>query len=223
MHNNCYDRDIRRAFKSAMKAKMAARMASRGWGNDVFGSNGPFGPSGPFGPGGPFGASGPFGPGGGPRGRRERMFGQGELRLALLKLIADQPRHGYELIKAIEELTGGHYAPSPGAVYPTLQLLADEGMIGEQTDDTSARKPFGVTEAGSQELADKAEEVAALFARLAEHGEKRESQRSPHLFRAMGNLAQVLKNKARHGGFDEDAMNEIVDMIDEMAKRIERL
>mgnify|MGYP006147812387 CR=1 FL=1 len=60
----------------------------------------------------------------------------------VLQLIAEEPRHGYDLIKAIEELTGGDYAPSPGAVYPTLQLLADEGLIEEDTDDTSARKPF---------------------------------------------------------------------------------
>ena len=219
-----YQRDIKRAMKAAMAAKMAGRMASRGWNGDVFGPHGPFGANGPWGPGGPFGPGGPWGGDGpGPRGRRGRMFGQGELRLALLKLIADQPRHGYELIKAIDELTGGHYAPSPGAVYPTLQLLADEGMIGEQEDDTSARKPFGVTDAGQAELAGKTEEVDALFARLAEHGERQQKQRSPHLFRAMGNLAQVLKNKARHGGLDDDAMNEIVDMIDEMAKRIERL
>jgi DNA-binding PadR family transcriptional regulator len=220
MHS-CYDNDVKRAFKAAIKAKMAARMASRGWNGDVFGPGGPFGPSGPFGPTGPFGPAGPFGGGG--RGRRGRMFGQGELRLALLKLIADQPRHGYELIKAVEELTGGHYAPSPGAVYPTLQLLADEGMIGEQVEDTSARKPFAATQDGLDELLDKAEQVEALFARLTEHGERQHGQRSPHLFRAMGNLAQVLKNKARHGGLDENAMNEIVDMIDEMAKRIERL
>jgi DNA-binding PadR family transcriptional regulator len=151
------------------------------------------------------------------------MFGQGELRLALLKLIADQPRHGYELIKAIEELTGGAYAPSPGAVYPTLQLLADEGAIIEKADDESARKPFEATQQGRDELADKADEVEALFERLGEHGERRHKGRSPHLFRAMGNLAQVLKHKARAGDLDEDAMNEIVDMIDEMAKRIERL
>ena len=106
---------------------------------------------------------------------------------------------------------------------PTLQLLADEGMIGEQTDDTSARKPFAATQDGRDELLDKADEVEALMARLTEHGEKQQGQRSPHLFRAMGNLAQVLKNKARDGGLDEDAMNGIVDMIDEMAKRIERL
>ncbi|MGN3973823.1 PadR family transcriptional regulator [Tsuneonella sp. SYSU-LHT278] len=151
------------------------------------------------------------------------MFGQGELRLALLKLIADEPRHGYELIKAIEELTGGHYAPSPGAVYPTLQLLVDEGMIAERTDDASARKPFAATQAGRDEISGRAEEVAAVFERLAAQSGRGDRGRSPHLFRAMGNLAQVLKHKARHGELDDDAMNEIVDMIDEMARRIERL
>jgi DNA-binding PadR family transcriptional regulator len=221
-----YERDVKRAFKAAIAAKMAGRMAGRGWDGD----SGPFGPHGPFGGNGPWGSGGPFGPNGpwgtdGPRrgGRRGRMFGQGELRLALLKLIADQPRHGYELIKAIEELTGGDYAPSPGAVYPTLQLLADEGAIEEKADDASARKPFVATEQGRRELADKAAEVEALFERLSEHGDSHRKGRSPQLFRAMGNLASVLKIKARSGGLDEEAINQIVDMIDEMAKRIERL
>ncbi len=151
------------------------------------------------------------------------MFGQGELRLALLKLVADQPRHGYELIKAIEELTGGDYAPSPGAVYPTLQLLADEGAIAEQADDASSRKAFAATEQGRQEVADKADEIEAMFERLSEHGERQQRGRSPHLFRAMGNLGSVLKNKARSGQLDDEAIDGIVDMIDEMAKRIERL
>ena len=72
------------------------------------------------------------GRGGRGRGRRaRRMFESGELRLVLLKLIADEPRHGYDLIRAIEELTGGEYAPSPGVVYPTLTLLQDMGLIEE--------------------------------------------------------------------------------------------
>lgn len=219
-----FERDIKRAMKAAMAAKMAGRMASRGWhgGDDgPFGPHGPFGANGPWGPGGPFGPNGPWG--GDRGGRRRRMFGQGELRLALLKLIADQPRHGYELIKAIEELTGGDYAPSPGAVYPTLQLLADEGMIGEQEGDTGARKPFAATQDGRDELLVKADQVEALFERLGEHADTQQRGRSPHLFRAMGNLAQVLKMKARSGELGDDAMNQIVDMIDEMAKRIERL
>lgn len=218
MRINCYDhRDARSAWKRA----------GRQWGA-TFGANGPFGPDGPFGPKGPFGEDGPFGPGGpfgggGGRGhRRGRMFGHGELRLALLKLLADQPRHGYELIKAIEELTGGDYAPSPGAVYPTLQLLADEGLIEEQGDDTP-RKAFAATEAGRAELADKADEVEALFERLTAHGEREQRGRSPHLWRAMGNLANVLKHRARAGKLDQATIDEIVDMIDEMAKRIERL
>ena len=220
MRHGCSQRDMRKAMKMAA----IARMAGRRWGG--FGPEGPFGPDGPFGPGGPFGPDGPFGPGGpfggGGRGRRGRMFGQGELRLALLKLLADEPRHGYELIKAIEDLTGGAYAPSPGAVYPTLQLLADEGAIEEQDDD-SPRKAFSATDQGRAELEDKADEVEALFERLTEHGERQQRHRSPHLFRAMGNLANVLKHRAREGKLDQATIDSIVDMIDDMAKRIERM
>ncbi|WP_086734162.1 PadR family transcriptional regulator [Erythrobacter colymbi] len=155
-------------------------------------------------------------------GRRGRMFAQGELRLALLALIAENPSHGYELIKAIEEMTGGDYAPSPGAVYPTLQLLEDEGAI-EEAQAEGAKKPFAVTAQGTQELEDRKDEVEALMRRLGHHGERTTTVRSHDVFRAMGNLGSVLKNRARAGKLDERTINEIVDMIDEMAKRIERL
>jgi DNA-binding PadR family transcriptional regulator len=158
----------------------------------------------------------------GRRGRRGRMFGQGELRLALLALIAENPSHGYELIKAIEEMTGGDYAPSPGAVYPTLQLLEDEGAI-EEAQAEGAKKPFAATAQGQQELEDRKVEVEALMRRLGRHGERTSTVRSHDVFRAMGNLGSVLKNRARAGKLDERTINEIVDMIDEMAKRIERL
>jgi DNA-binding PadR family transcriptional regulator len=160
--------------------------------------------------------------GSGRRGRRGRMFGQGELRLALLALIDEDPRHGYELIKAIEEMTGGAYAPSPGAVYPTLQLLEDEGAIAE-AEAEGAKKPFAATEQGRAELATRKAEVEALMHRLGRHGERTSTVRSHDVFRAMGNLGTVLKNRARAGKLDERTINEIVDMIDEMAKRIERL
>jgi len=165
---------------------------------------------------------GRMGGGGGGRKRRGRMFGAGELRLALLALIAQEERHGYELIKAIEEMTGGDYAPSPGAVYPTLQMLADEGKITE-AKSKDAKKPFKATEDGSAELEERKDEVDALMGRLGQHGERAEKVKSPDLFRAMGNLATVLKNRARSGKLDKNAMDEIVDIIDEVAKRIERL
>lgn len=164
--------------------------------------------------------------------RRGRMFGSGELRLALLALINEEPRHGYELIKAIEEMTGGAYAPSPGAVYPTLQMLEEEGQIKHakpkgkgSDDDASGKKPFEVTKSGAAELEERAEEVDELMERLNEHGYRAEKvkEKSPDLFRAMGNLASVLKNRAKAGKLDKDTVDQIVDIIDEVAKRIERL
>jgi DNA-binding PadR family transcriptional regulator len=158
----------------------------------------------------------------GRRKRKQRMFGQGELRLALLALIRDEPRHGYELIKAIEELTGGEYAPSPGAVYPTLQMLEDEGVIAEAEAEGS-KKPFEATVEGIAELDERADEVDKLMRRLSRSGEKHRRVRSPDLFRAMGNLGSVLKNRAKAGKLDQAAIDEIVDIIDEVAKRIERI
>ncbi len=168
------------------------------------------------------------------RKRRGRMFATGELRLALLALIAKEPRHGYELIRAIEDMTGGSYAPSPGAVYPTLQMLEEEGLIkpakakvasDDDEEETSSKKPFKATKAGKAELAEHAEEVDDLMERLGAHGARAEKvkEKSPDLFRAMGNLANVLKNRARAGKLDQKAMDEIVDIIDEVAKRIERM
>lgn len=155
--------------------------------------------------------------------RRGRMFGPGELRLVLLRLIADQPRHGYELIKAIEELTAGDYSPSPGTIYPTLSLLQDEGAIAEVVGD-EPRKAYHATDAGKAELADRADEVRAVMERLSAHGEQATRGSAPHdLFRAAGNLASVLRHKYRAGGIDDAARQDIVDMIDELARRIERL
>jgi len=158
----------------------------------------------------------------GPRRTRRRMFDGGELRLVLLKLIAAEPRHGYDLIKAIEELTGGAYAPSPGVVYPTLTLLGDMGLIAEAQGD-GARKRFAVTEDGTAHLAERAEEVAALMARLTDMGEARSRPDAASLRRAMGNLRQVLIHKVRAGEAGPELIDEIVTAIDELARRIEKL
>ena len=171
-----------------------------------------------FGRHGPFGADGPFGSGR----RRARMFGPGELRLALLKLLADEPRHGYELIKAMEDLTGGGYAPSPGAVYPTLQLLADEGAIAERPDDR-ARKAYAATQQGTAELAERHGEVAALMDRLASLGDDRRCEPNLEVHRAMDNLRGVLRLRRRRGDLTGATAEAIADLLDETARRIGRL
>ncbi len=164
------------------------------------------------------------------RGRR-RVFDGGELRFVLLRLIGDQPRHGYDLIRAIEERTGGAYAPSPGVVYPTLTLLTDMGQIEEQVPDAAGsgnRKLFAVTEEGRRVLDEKAEEIAALMARLDALGEMRERTETPSIRRALHNLRAVLANKLGGHRFSEEALDEetihrMVALIDEVAGKIERL
>ena len=157
---------------------------------------------------------------GGSRGRR--MFDGGELRLVLLKLIADETRHGYELIRAIEEMTGGAYAPSPGVVYPTLTLLDEMGLIAEQQSD-DAKKRFAVTEAGRAHLAENAEQVEALVARLTHLGEQRARTDGAPIRRAMGNLRVALQNRLARGEVSEDTLHDVAALIDEVAQKIERL
>jgi DNA-binding PadR family transcriptional regulator len=153
------------------------------------------------------------------------MFGSGELRLLLLLLLDEQDRHGYELIKAIEELAAGAYAPSPGVVYPTLQLLVDEGMITEVPGE-GARKAFTMTDAGRAELASRLEEAKAVVQRLGDFGKARQEAEgragSPPLRRAVANLMLALRQKAS-GGVDEATAHQIADILDEAARKIERL
>lgn len=165
--------------------------------------------------------SGDFG-GRGQRRRKRRMFDSGELRLVLLQLIADEPRHGYDLIRAIEEMTGGDYAPSPGIIYPTLNFLEDGELIKPVESDDS-RKTFKISKTGKAELKKKAEEVEALMDRLSRHGKRHSKGDSAAVKRAMGNLFAVLGHRLSAKGIDEDLVREVTDILDEAAQRIERL
>lgn len=102
---------------------------------------------GPFGPGGPG-----FGPGG-PGGDGPRFFGRGDMKFALLALLQERPMHGYEMIKALEEKSGGFYTPSPGSIYPTLQLLEDRGMV--TVNEVEAKKVYSITDAGRTLLSER--------------------------------------------------------------------
>ena len=163
-----------------------------------------------------------FGPQRGRGGRSGKLFDGNELRLILLKLIADQPRHGYDLIKAIEELSDGAYAPSPGVVYPTLTMLVDMGLIGEAQSD-GAKRSFAITNEGTAHLEAHAEQVEALFARLAAMGEARAKIDRHAVRRAMGNLREVLMHKVAGGQATDEMIDAIVAAIDETAQKIERM
>ena len=155
-------------------------------------------------------------------GRSRRMFDGGELRLVLLKLIEEQPRHGYDLIRDIEERTSGAYAPSPGVVYPTLTMLEDMGLIEEQKAE-GAKKLYAITNAGQAHLTEREEEVEALFARLTDIGSRRSRTNGGPIMRAMGNLKSVLLQRLGGGEIDSDMIHMVAAVIDEAVQKIERL
>ena len=169
------------------------------------------------------GGAGRHGRGGGRRHPgRKRMFEGGELRLVLLKLIADEPRHGYDLIRAIEDLTAGEYAPSAGIIYPTLTLLQDMGLI-EEAPVEGSRKPFQATDEGRAHLEERKEEVEALFERLSDLAPRASESAGPAIGRAVKNLMTALSHRVGRDGLDEGLLHEIAAILDEAAQRIERV
>lgn len=155
------------------------------------------------------------------RGGRRRRFDAESLRLVVLKLVADEPRHGYDIIRAIEELTGGQYAPSPGVIYPMLSLLAEMELIAPSSEDGS-RRSFAITEDGKAYLVVHAEAAEAAIARLKELAAPAGVDATP-IRRAVANLGAVLEAKLAEEGIDKARLLDIAALVDEAASKIERL
>lgn len=174
--------------------------------------------------GGPFGEDGPRGGGRGGRGGggRRRLFDNETLRLILLKLIADEPRHGYELIRAIEALSGEAYAPSPGVVYPTLTLLSELDLIVEEPSEGS-RKRFAITDAGKAQIAERKAALDLALARLAALAQRAERVDGGPVRRAMHNLRFAIQQRLEKEGADSQTMFDVAALIDEAVTKIERL
>jgi len=156
----------------------------------------------------------------GRRGRPERVFEQGDLRLVLLKLIADEPRHGYELIKAVEDAVGGAYSPSPGVVYPTLTLLEELGYAKAQEE--GGKKLFSVTPEGQAYLDSQAAAVAALFERIEGVATANRGRRSPQIMRATENLRNALRIRLSSGPLTEEQVQAVVTALDAAARAVEQ-
>ncbi|HWY60397.1 MAG TPA: PadR family transcriptional regulator [Rhizomicrobium sp.] len=159
------------------------------------------------------------GDGSGGHGRRRGLYDSEELRLVLLSLIGEQARHGYDLIREIEERTGGAYAPSPGIVYPTLTMLQDMGLIAE-SETPGTRKVYALTPEGTSYLKEHREAADALLARIAELGSVQKGDRAP-VRRALRNLYGALAEKVARADNDE-LMHRIAALLDEVTQKIER-
>jgi DNA-binding PadR family transcriptional regulator len=150
-----------------------------------------------------------------------RFFRHGDLRLVILQLIADKPRHGYEIIKAIEELVAGAYSPSPGVIYPTLTLLEELGYV-QVTRGEGARKLHEITESGRSFLDANRSAVDALYARMTEANQIRGGGPAPQIVRAMENLKLALRLRVGRGPLTEDQLRAIADALDAAAIAVER-
>lgn len=150
-----------------------------------------------------------------------RMFDQGDLRLVVLSLINEQPRHGYELIKEIEARSGGAYAPSPGVIYPLLTMLEEMGFARLDASD-GAKKLFAITPEGAAELAANQAEADALFARVDTVRDHQTRGRAPQIVRATENLRLALRLKAESGPLTDAQIQTIAAAIDAAAQAIER-
>jgi DNA-binding PadR family transcriptional regulator len=150
---------------------------------------GGFGPGGPFGPHGPFGSGPeePFGPG-----EVRRFFGRGDVKYALLELVQERPMHGYEMMKALEEKSGGFYVPSAGSIYPTLQMLEDRGLLTVAERD--GKKVYSITDEGRAFLSER-QKTDEEFQRQhwAHHGGPRGRWNAPEIKALRGEAAEVAR------------------------------
>ncbi len=158
--------------------------------------------------------------GGGPRGGG-RLFNQGDLRVVALQLIAEKARHGYEIIKAIEDGTLGVYTPSAGAVYPTLTYLEELGYVSVAASPDS-KKLYAITAEGRAFLGSNRELVAAIDARLAGLRKLQDNEPTQQIRRAMDTLKAGLRLRLSRGSFNQEEIRRIVDAIDAAAVAVER-
>jgi DNA-binding PadR family transcriptional regulator len=159
---------------------------------------------------------------GGRFGGGRRFFEQGDLKLVILALIAQKPRHGYELIKEIEDRFGGAYAPSPGVVYPLLTMLEEMGQLSLDASDASAKKLYAITSEGEAAVAQNEEVTDALFARMEAVRHRFGKSVSPQIMRAMENLRLALRLKLERGELSEAQAQAVAGALDAAAQAIDR-
>jgi DNA-binding PadR family transcriptional regulator len=156
------------------------------------------------------------------RGSHGRLFDYGELRLLLLAMIAERPRHGYEIIKAIEERFGGSYTPSPGVIYPTLAWLDDMGYASIDAED-SGRKRYRLTAEGEAFLVANRAAADELQSRLRPEGGGGGPGSAPApIVRAVENLKLALRLRLKRGPVDQAAAESIAAALDAAAQAVER-
>lgn len=176
---------------------------------------GPGGRPGRFGGRGPFGGSRPGGPF---SGRGPRMFDSGALRLVVLGLIAEEPRHGYDVIKALEAKFQGAYSPSPGAIYPMLQMLEESDLVVSEANGN--KRLFSITEQGKAFIEENRAELDRINAQIDQASDRFGGV-------ALGDELRALKHdlygKLREGSLSPEQAKKALDILKKARKDLDEL
>ncbi len=154
---------------------------------------------------------GPFGGG--------RMFDQGHLKFVILQLLEEKPRHGYEIIKEIEERFGGSYSPSPGTVYPTLTLLEDLGYARAKPEE-SGKKIYEITDEGRAHLAENKPLIDDIFSKIEDFAQSIFGEPMMEVNRGLKDVAASIYG-AKRAGRSADQLKRIREILQQAAKDIE--
>ena len=152
-----------------------------------------------------------------------RFFESGEVRLAILSLLSDGPKHGYQLMKELEERSGGVYKASAGSIYPTLQQLEDVDLI--TSDQQNGKRVYSLTDAGRRELEKDPEAVRRIWAR-AERWEEWGQYMNPEIFsvlKPMSGLMQAAWRAAARASGKTELEDRLRDILDRARQELEHL
>ena len=155
-----------------------------------------------------------------PRGRRNQMFESGEVKFVILRLLKEKPRHGYEIIKALEEKMGGCYTPSAGTVYPTLQLLEDQGYI--RAVEADGKKVYHVTPEGEQFLEENRDVLEDIIGRVRDTVRDFAGGSMGEIHGAFGKVAKATFMRAYRRGPEDPALKRVAEILTQAAGDIER-
>ena len=167
------------------------------------------------------GSEGPSGRGRGrQRGRRrQQMFESGEMKYVILRLIKEKPRHGYEIIKALEEKFGGWYTPSAGTVYPTLQLLEDQGYV--RINEVEGKKVYHITPEGEAFLEEHRDVLEDIIDRVHEVVRDLAGGTMADLNEAFARMAGLAYKQAWKTGSDNERTQKVVEILRRALKEME--
>jgi DNA-binding PadR family transcriptional regulator len=154
--------------------------------------------------------------------RGGRMFEQGGLKFVILRLLDEKPRHGYDIIKELEERSGGRYTPSPGTVYPTLTLLEEMGFASATVEE-GGKKVYAITDAGRQHLAENKGAVDEVIDRLAQVGASIFGEQMRPAHEAMAALGRTYMHITMHRTADPAYVTNVVEILKRAAADLEAL